>query len=49
MKDPKRARDLLMALDGEQHLQEQVSEKVLADNVLIAQVLVNRMRHSGRP
>lgn len=36
MKDPKRARDLLMALDGEQHLQEQVSEKVLADNVLIA-------------
>ncbi len=27
MKDPKRARDLLMALDGEQHLQEQVSEK----------------------
>ncbi len=26
MKDPKRA-DLLMALDGEQHLQEQVSEK----------------------
>lgn len=49
MKDPKRARDLLMALDGEQHLQEQVSEKVLADNVLIARVLVNRMRHSGRP
>ncbi|HCO5875983.1 DUF4153 domain-containing protein [Escherichia coli] len=36
MKDPKRARDLLMALDGEQHLQEQVSEKVLAENVLIA-------------
>ena len=36
MKDPKRARDLLMALDGEQHLQEQVSEKVLADYVLIA-------------
>ncbi len=36
MKDPKRARDLLMALDGEQHLQQQVSEKVLADNVLIA-------------
>ena len=25
-----------MALDGEQHLQEQVSEKVLAENVLIA-------------
>ncbi|EOW5892660.1 DUF4153 domain-containing protein [Shigella flexneri] len=36
MKDPKRARDLLMALDGEQHLQEQVSEKVFAENVLIA-------------
>lgn len=36
MKDPKRARDLLMALDGEQHLQQQVSEKVLAENVLIA-------------
>ena len=36
MKDPKRARDLRMALDGEQHLQQQVSEKVLADNVLIA-------------
>ncbi|ETJ36785.1 hypothetical protein Q604_UNBC08960G0001, partial [human gut metagenome] len=36
MKDPKRARDLLMALDGEQHLHEQVSEKVLAENVLIA-------------
>ncbi|MFA9330470.1 DUF4153 domain-containing protein, partial [Escherichia coli] len=36
MKDPKRARDLLMALDGEQHLQQQISEKVLADNVLIA-------------
>ncbi|STI79488.1 inner membrane protein [Escherichia coli] len=37
MKDPKRARDLLMALDGEQHLQEQVSgKKVLAENVLIA-------------
>ena len=35
MKDPKRARDLLMAFDGEQHLQ-QVSEKALADNVLIA-------------
>ncbi|MCT7431490.1 hypothetical protein N5V55_21320 [Escherichia coli] len=35
MKDPKRARDLL-TLDGEQHLQEQVSEKVLAENVLIA-------------
>lgn len=49
MKDPKRARDLLMALDGEQHLQEQVSEKVLAENVLIALVLLNRMRHSGRP
>ena len=28
MKDPKRARDLLMALDGEQHsLQEQVNRK----------------------
>ncbi len=38
-----------MALDGEQHLQEQVSEKVLAENVLIALVLLNRMRHSGRP
>lgn len=49
MKDPKRARDLLMALDGEQHLQQQISEKVLAENVLIALVLVNRMRHSGRP
>ncbi len=49
MKDPKRARDLLMALDGEQHLQQQVSEKVLADNVLIALVLLNLMRHSGRP
>ena len=36
MKDPKRARDLLMALDGEQHLQQQISEKVLAENVLIA-------------
>ncbi len=30
MKDPKRARDLLMALDGEQHLQEQVSEKSIS-------------------
>ena len=36
MKDPKRARDLLMALDGEQHLQKVVSEKSLAENVLIA-------------
>ncbi|EOQ54424.1 MULTISPECIES: DUF4153 domain-containing protein [Escherichia] len=35
MKDPKRAWNLLMAFDGEQHLQ-QVSEKALADNVLIA-------------
>ncbi len=31
------------------NLQEQVSEKVLADNVLIAPGLVNRMRHSGWP
>lgn len=36
MKDPIRARDLLMALDGEQHLQKVVSEKSLAENVLIA-------------
>ncbi|MBY7354876.1 DUF4153 domain-containing protein [Escherichia ruysiae] len=36
MKDPKRRRDLLMAFDGKQHLQQQVSEKALADNVLIA-------------
>ncbi|MGM7332955.1 DUF4153 domain-containing protein [Escherichia coli] len=36
MKDPKRARDLLMALDGEQSLQKVVSEKSLAENVLIA-------------
>ncbi|MCC4042389.1 DUF4153 domain-containing protein [Escherichia coli] len=35
MKDPKRAWNLLMAFDGAQHLQ-QVSEKALADNVLIA-------------
>ncbi|WP_420900099.1 DUF4153 domain-containing protein [Escherichia coli] len=36
MKDPKRARDLLMMLDGKQQRQEQVSEKILAENVLIA-------------
>lgn len=48
MKDPKRARDLLMALDGEQSLQKVVSEKSLAENVLIARVLANRMWHSGR-
>lgn len=38
MKDPKRARDLLMMLDGKQQRQEQVSEKILAENVLIAPV-----------
>lgn len=48
MKDPIRARDLLMALDGEQHLQKVVSEKSLAENVLIAPGSGNRMRHSGR-
>ncbi|EHE9875198.1 DUF4153 domain-containing protein [Escherichia coli] len=36
MKDPKRARDLLMMLDGKQQRQEQVSEKILSENVLIA-------------
>ncbi|EFL5709294.1 DUF4153 domain-containing protein [Escherichia coli] len=36
MKDPKRRRSLLMAFDGVQHLQQRISEKALADNVLIA-------------
>ncbi|EMM4083692.1 DUF4153 domain-containing protein [Shigella flexneri] len=36
MKDPKRARDLLMVFEGVQGLQQQISEKALADNVLIA-------------
>ena len=36
MKDPKRRRSLLMAFDGVQRLQQRISEKALADNVLIA-------------
>ncbi|EEZ4382531.1 MULTISPECIES: DUF4153 domain-containing protein [Escherichia] len=36
MKDPKRRRSLLMAFDGVQRLQQQISEKALADNVFIA-------------
>ncbi|TGB78682.1 DUF4153 domain-containing protein [Escherichia sp. E4702] len=36
MKDPKRRRGLLMAFDGVQRLQQQISEKALADNVFIA-------------
>ena len=36
MKDPKRRRSLLMAFDGVQRLQQRISEKGLADNVLIA-------------
>lgn len=36
MKDPKRRRSLLMAFDGVQRLQRRISEKALADNVLIA-------------
>ena len=42
MKDPKRRRSLLMAFDGVQRLQQRISEKALADNVLIAPV-------SGKP
>lgn len=36
MKEPKRRRSLLMAFDGVQRLQQRISEKALADNVLIA-------------
>ncbi|EFG1981744.1 DUF4153 domain-containing protein [Escherichia marmotae] len=36
MKDLKRRRSLLMAFDGVQRLQQRISEKALADNVLIA-------------
>ncbi|EFO1361084.1 DUF4153 domain-containing protein [Escherichia marmotae] len=36
MKDPKRRRSLLMAFDGVLRLQQRISEKALADNVLIA-------------